>query len=129
MHRPAIFAGHRMSDGNRSDRLLQVDLAKVLGLALVVAFKRQTQVPALVGAGLLASVATVSLALPMRLAILWNGLPAVVSALLWIPFATSVVVGPLLFAFFAVFPRQVWPTSQIVLVLAPSVLVVAACSR
>src|SRR5436190_2560591 len=109
--RPALFAF----------RLAQ---AITLGLALVVAFKRQTQIPALIGAGLLASVATVSLALPMRLAVLWNGLPVVVSALLWIPFATSVVVGPLLFAFFTVFPRQVWPTSRLLAVLAPSVLVV-----
>src|SRR3954470_3615234 len=109
--RPALFAF----------RLAQVI---TLGLALVVAFKRQTQVPALLGAGLLASVATVSLALPIRLAVLWNGLPVVVSALLWIPIATSVVVGPLLFAFFAVFPRQVWPTSRLLAVLAPAVLVV-----
>jgi hypothetical protein len=95
-----------------------------LALALVVAFKRHTELPALLGAGVLASVATASLALPMRLAVLWNTLPIVVSALLWIPSATSVAVGPLLFAFFAVFPRQFWPTSRLLAALAPAVLIV-----
>ena len=33
-------------------------------------------------------------------------------ALLWLPFATSVAVGPLLFAFFAVFPRRVLVDDQ-----------------
>ena len=98
--------------------------AITLGLALVVAFRRHTQLPALLGAGVLASVATASLALPTRLAVLWNALPIVVSALLWIPSATSVAVGPLLFAFFAVFPRQFWPMSRLLAALAPAVLIV-----
>ena len=43
---------------------------------------------------------------PMRLAEFWEQLPALPALLFWLPFATSVAVGPLLFAFFAVFPRR-----------------------
>ena len=40
--------------------------------------------------------------------------------LLWIPFATSVAVGPLLFAFFAVFPRRVLSTPRLAAAVSPS---------
>ena len=33
--------------------------------------------------------------------------------LLWVPFATSVAVGPLVFAFFVVFPRPVWSMAKL----------------
>ncbi len=78
-----------------------------LVLAFVVAYKRHSHAPALLGAMLLGSLATVSLALPMRLAAFWHALPPILSALLWLPFAASAAVGPLLLAFFAVFPRPV----------------------
>ena len=107
--------------------LLAFRLAQVITLAfaLLVAFKRDSQPSALLGAVLLASVASISVALPMRLAVFWQSLPAVPAALLWIPFATSVAIGPLLFAFFAVFPRRSWSTSTLAVALVPAGLVVA----
>ena len=44
--------------------------------------------------------------------------------LLWVPFATSVAVGPLLFAFFAVFPRRVLSTPRLAAAVFPAVLIV-----
>ena len=90
--------------------LLAFRLAQIitLGIALMVAFRRSFQPSALLGAMLLASIATVSLVLPMRIATFWNALPGALGLLLWVPFATSVAVGPLLFTFAAVFPRRAW---------------------
>ena len=95
--------------------LLAFRLAQIITLAfaLVVAYKRHTQPSALLGALLLASIATVSLALPMRMAVFWQIVPPVLRELLWVPFATSVAVGPLLFAFFAIFPRPAWPARRL----------------
>ena len=95
-----------------------------LALALVVAFKRLSEPRALLGALLLASIATVSLKLPMRVAAFWHTLPTILGAFLWVPFATSVAVGPLLFAFFAVFPRPIWSMAKIGAALFPATLVV-----
>ena len=94
-----------------------------LVLAFVVAYKRHSHAPALLGAMLLGSLATVSLALPMRLAAFWHALPPILSALLWLPFAASAAVGPLLLAFFAVFPRPFWSPTRLGLALTPAVLV------
>ena len=57
--------------------LLAFRLAQIitLALALVVAFKRDSEPSALLGALFLASFATLSLALPMRMAAFWNALP------------------------------------------------------
>jgi hypothetical protein len=106
--------------------LLAFRLAQVITLAfaLVVGFKRSFQPPALLGALLLASIATVSLVLPMRMFAFWHALPPVVGMLLWLPFATSVAVGPLLFAFFAVFPRRAWSTARLRIALFPAALIV-----
>ncbi len=95
-----------------------------LGFALVVALKCSLQPSALLGALLLASIATLSISLPMRIVAFWQLLPWPLSLLLWVPFTTSVAVGPLLFAFFAVFPRQRWSRSRLALALAPAVLTV-----
>ena len=59
--------------------LLAFRLAQIitLGFALVVAFKRNNDGPALFGAVLLGSLATVSLPLPMRLVAFWHALPSV----------------------------------------------------
>jgi serine/threonine-protein kinase len=106
--------------------LLAFRFAQVITLAfaLVVAFKRYFQPPALLGALLLASIATLSLVLPMRMAAFWHALPPVIGGLLWLPFATSVAVGPLLFAFFAVFPRPHWSTPRLAVALCPATLIV-----
>src|SRR3954454_13535655 len=58
-----------------------------LGLAIVVAVRRAAQPTALLGAWLLAAIATVSIVLPMRLAAFWHTLPLVLAVLIWLPFA------------------------------------------
>jgi len=124
LHLPAGLSEWRSGPGRPA--LLAFRLAQLitLGFAIVVAFRRDSQPSALLGALLLASLATVSLALPTRLATFWRLVPALPAALLWIPFATSVAVGPLLFAFFAVFPRRLWSTSSLALAMTPAALVV-----
>ena len=107
--------------------LLAFRLAQVitLALAVLVAVRRPFDPPALLGAWLLAAIATLSLVLPMRLAAFWRAIPAPFGALLWAPFGTSVVVGPLLFAFFAVFPRRRWPVRRLVPALLPGAVIAA----
>jgi len=90
--------------------------AITLVLALVVGFSRMSEPAARLGALLLASFATFSLVLPMRMFHFWDALPQPLRALLWFPYATSVSLGALLFIFFAVFPLRF---------LRPSTLVVA----
>ena len=92
-----------------------------LGLALLVAFRRSFQPSALLGALLLASLATITLAMPWRLAVFWNTLPSPLAALLWIPYTTSGATGPLLFVFAAVFPRRVLSARVIAIQLLPAV--------
>ena len=55
------------------------------GLAILVAVRRASQPSALLGALLLASIATVSLVLPMRMAVFWQSLPSPIGMLLWLP--------------------------------------------
>src|SRR4051812_1789697 len=124
LHLPSGLSEWRSGPGRPA--LLAFRLAQLitLGFAIVVAFRRDSQPSALLGAMLLASLATVSLALPVRLAAFWRVVPAVPAALLWIPFATSVAVGPLLFAFFAVFPRRLWSPTSLALAMTPAAFVV-----
>ena len=104
--------------------LLAFRLAQVitLGLAIVVGLRRASQPAALLGALLLASFATVSLVLPIRMLVFWRALPQPLEALLWLPYATSGTLGPLLFAFFAVFPRRRWSSAKLAAALVPGVL-------
>ena len=95
-----------------------------LGLAVLVAVKRRAQPSALLGALLLASIATLSLALPMRLAVFWRSLPPAIGVLLWLPMAVSAAVGPLLFAFFATFPQRKWSNRRLGAALIPAAVVV-----
>jgi len=107
--------------------LLTFRLAQIvtLGFGILVGLRRPSQPSALLGALLLASLATVSLVLPMRLAEFWQQLPALPALVLWLPFATSVAVGPMLFAFFAVFPRRSLSPATIGALLLPGVVAVA----
>ena len=107
--------------------LVAFRLAQVvtLGFAIMVGLRRPSQPSALLGALLLASIATISLKLPMRLAEFWEQVPALPALLFWLPFATSVAVGPLLFAFFAVFPRRTLALSTIGVLLLPGLVAVA----
>ena len=107
--------------------LIAFRLAQVitLGLAILVAVRRRSQPSALLGALLLASIATLSLVLPMRTAVFWRFLPPPVGLLLWLPVAVSCAVGPLLFAFFATFPRRTWSNRDLGLAMVPAALAVS----
>ncbi len=106
--------------------LIVFRLAQVitLGLAILVAVRRRTQPSALMGALLLASIATLSFVLPMRMAVFWRSLPPALGLLLWLPVAVSSAVGPLLFAFFATFPRRTWSHRRLGLAMIPALVVV-----
>ena len=110
-----LRAGQRR--GVLAFRLAQVT---TLGLALLVGFRRAYQPSALLGSLLLASLATLSLAMPWRMAVFWNALPSPLAALLWVPFTTSAAAGPLLFAFAAIFPRRVLSARVIAIQLLPA---------
>jgi hypothetical protein len=123
---PLTSGIHEWRAGSPHPGLVAFRLAQIvtLALALLIALKRSHQPTALLGSLLLASIATLSVALPMRLIAFWQALPGPVGLLLWVPFATSVAVGPLLFAFFAVFPRRIWTTARMTLALVPAVIIV-----
>jgi hypothetical protein len=111
--------------GGQSPGVVAFRVAQVitLGFAVLVALRRSFKPAALLGSLLLASIATVSLVLPMRMAVFWAALPAWLEGLLWIPFTTSASGGPLLFAFAAVFPQRVWSKAKIVVALIPGLVV------
>ena len=96
-----------------------------LAFAMLVAFRRSFEGSALLGSLLLASLATISLALPMRLGAFWHALPGWLEGLLWLPFANSAAAGPLLFTFASIFPRRIWPKRWIAVALIPAALVLA----
>lgn len=78
--------------------------AVTLLLAIVVAFRRPRDPVALLGAWLMATFGIFSVVLPSRIAFLWRGLPSPVAVFLWAPFLSSLVLGAVLFTFFANFP-------------------------
>ena len=123
---PTPALGEWLRPGQRRG-VLVFRLAQVitLGFALLVGFRRSFQPSALLGALLLASLATLTLAMPWRLAVFWNALPSALAALLWVPFTTSAAAGPLLFAFAAVFPRRILSPRAIALQLLPAVAMAA----
>ena len=58
---------------------------------------------------------------PFRMFFFWRQLPQPLEALLWLPYATSAAIGPLLFAFFAVFPRRALSPPRLAVALLPGV--------
>ena len=118
---PAAALEEWLRPGQRRG-VLAFRLAQVitLGFALLVGFRRSFQPSALLGALLLASLATLTLAMPWRLAVFWSALPPPLATLLWIPFTTSGAAGPLLFAFAAVFPRRLLSGRAITIQLLPA---------
>jgi hypothetical protein len=82
-----------------------VQLAALL-LAILVAWRRAFDTPALIGAWVLASVGVLSVVLPFGFADTWRRMPAALQALLWLPFVSSVIVAAVVFTFCAVFPRS-----------------------
>jgi len=74
--------------------------------ALFVIWRRPRDVTALTGAWFLLTCATFTIAPPMRLASVWQEWPLPLGALLWIPHASSLAIGPVLLTFVAGFPRR-----------------------
>jgi len=118
---PAGFEQWLRANQGRGVLAFRLAQGITLGFALLVGFRRSSQPSALLGALLLASLATLTLAMPWRLAVFWNALPSALAVLLWVPFTTSAAAGPLLFTFAAVFPRRVLSARAIAIQLLPAV--------
>lgn len=79
-----------------------------LALALVIVVKRPDDAIARTGAWALATVGVFKIVPPGRVGAVWRELPVAASALLWIPHLSDLVVGAVLFTFFASFPRRMF---------------------
>jgi tRNA A-37 threonylcarbamoyl transferase component Bud32 len=92
-------------------------------LAFVIGFSRPRDLVARLGAWFLAAVACTFPGVLYGMAATWRALPTVLGLLVWLGFIGYMALGPLLFTFFAVFPRKLfrarWPW---VLVWVPPVL-------
>ena len=123
---PLTAGIHESLEGSPRPGLLAFRFAQLitLALAVVVAVRRAAQPSALLGAWLLASIATVSIVLPMRLAVFWHALPLALRVLIWVPFGMSVAVGPMMFVFFAVFPRRTWSRARLTVAMIPAATLV-----
>ena len=87
---------------------LIVHIAQLLMLlsALVILARRPRDSVALMASWFLLTCAVFTIALPWRLASVWRGLPPVVDALVFVPHASGLVIGPVLLTFVAGFPRR-----------------------
>ncbi len=92
-------------------------------LAFIIGFSRPRDLVARLGAWLLAAVACTFNGVPYGMAATWRNLPTALGLLIWVGLIGCMALGPLLFSFFAVFPRKLfrtrWPW---VLVWAPPVV-------
>ena len=88
--------------------LLVLHIAQLLMLlsGLVILARRPRDSVALTASWFLLTCAVFTIALPWRLASVWRGLPPVVNALLFVPHASGLVIGPVLLTFVAGFPRR-----------------------
>jgi sigma-B regulation protein RsbU (phosphoserine phosphatase) len=99
-------------------------------LALVIAFSRPNDLVARVGAWFLASVATYSIVLPYGMAATWRHLPTLLGGLLWISLISALVFAPLGFSFFAMFPRRLFRSRWVwVLVWTPALLILPSLAH
>ena len=96
-----------------------------LALALIIVVKRPDDAIARTGAWALATVGVFKIVLPGRVGAVWRDLPVLASALLWIPHLSDLVVGAVLFTFFASFPRRMFRSPGVWLALwAPMAIAV-----
>jgi hypothetical protein len=87
---------------------VSVGLLASLVLSFVVIYSRPKDRVARLGALLLASIACLAAPPgPSGLARTWGNLPVLVGALLWPASLITLTIGPIMFSFFAVFPRSV----------------------
>ncbi len=77
----------------------------LLCLAFFIAFSRPHDLVARLGGWFLATLAIASPTPPPGVTAAWRELPALLGAFLWLPALSALVVGPILFTFFAAFPR------------------------
>jgi len=85
----------------------------LLLLALFLAYVRPRQVVAMIGAWFLAGIGTAPVFPGAEMTAIWRELPVLLGAALWVPQLTHLMLLPLLFTFFALFPRRLfrsrWP--------------------
>ena len=80
--------------------------ASTLAAALLVWWRRPSDVVGWLGGWLLAATAVFTVVPPYRLASVWSALPAPLALFLWVPHLSVVAIGAVMFSFFAVFPRR-----------------------
>jgi len=80
----------------------------ILLLAFVIAFNKPHDAVARIGAWFLAALAIFNPAPPFGLTALWRHLPWPIGALLWVAVFSCFLGSPLLFTFFALFPRELF---------------------
>jgi len=99
--------------------LLFMRLAQFLTLVagLTVALRRPRHPAALAAAWFLLTCAVFVIALPNRLALVWRDLPVLIRELLWIPYASSIAIGPILLTFATLFPRRLPNAGSIQLIV------------
>ena len=96
-----------------------------LALALVIVLKRPADAIARTGAWALATVGVFKIVLPGRLGAVWRELPVAATGLLWIPHLSDLVVGAVLFTFFASFPRRMFRSPGVWLALWTPMVIAA----
>ena len=79
-------------------------------LALILVFLRPRDRVAQIGALLLAAVGTAPVFPGDEMTAVWRELPALLGAMLWIPEITHIMLLPLFFTLFAVFPKRLFRT-------------------
>jgi len=89
--------------------LLSCRLAQFVTLVfgLLIAWRRPRDPRALASAWFLLTCTVFVIALPYRLSTVWRGLPIVARELMWIPYASSLMIGQVLLTFATMFPRLV----------------------
>ncbi len=87
--------------------LLLLRLATLL-LAIGVAWRARGNAAALAGAWFLASSAVCTVAVLNGYGALWRGLPVFAAAALFVPAVSAVLLGPVFFTFFSLFPRPLF---------------------
>ena len=88
--------------------LLVMRLAQLVCIiaGVTVALRRPRDLDALAASWLLMTCGVFLISLPGRLPIVWRHLPFPSRELLWIPYVSSITIGPILLTFVSLFPRR-----------------------
>jgi len=125
----SVTLAHKAGDPlGRLERKRYVQFILLL-LALILGFIGHGERGAQIGALFLAAVGTAPLFPGAEMTAVWRNLPVLPGAALWIPQVTHLMLLPLFFTFFALFPmrlfRNRWPW---LVVWGPAVIVACWCS-